>query len=260
MNRPRRLASDYASEPHERVRSTLLYVATCLGDMIDDLVVVGGLVPSLLIRESELPDGAAPHVGTMDLDLGLTLGLFNDARYQGLISRLRDAGFRRDTNPRGNPAHQRWTMAEPISATVDFLIPPSLTDDQPGKLKHLAPDFAAIVTPGLSLAFRDRERVSVSGRTPRNEKATPRRLGLRPRRLCRPEGAGVPEPWPAERRLRSLLHRPLLRREHPGGDRATGTAPRRSGGTTRRSCARIRLRRSGIHRTQEGGGVPFRPG
>jgi hypothetical protein len=39
----------------ERVRSTCLYVATKLGDLLTDIVVVGGLVPSLIIDESALP-------------------------------------------------------------------------------------------------------------------------------------------------------------------------------------------------------------
>ena len=43
-------------------------MASKLGDLMDDLVVVGGLVPSLLIDQADLPEGATEHVGTMDLD------------------------------------------------------------------------------------------------------------------------------------------------------------------------------------------------
>ncbi|MEN8151655.1 MAG: hypothetical protein ABFS86_17700 [Planctomycetota bacterium] len=42
-------AEGYPGEQVALVRSTCLYVATKLGDLIDDLVVVGGLVPSLLV-------------------------------------------------------------------------------------------------------------------------------------------------------------------------------------------------------------------
>jgi hypothetical protein len=42
-------ASEYLREQVELVRQTCLYVATKLGDLLDELVVVGGLVPSLLI-------------------------------------------------------------------------------------------------------------------------------------------------------------------------------------------------------------------
>ena len=45
-------AYDYTKENVELVRQTCLYVSTKLGDLLDDLVVVGGLVPSLLITFS----------------------------------------------------------------------------------------------------------------------------------------------------------------------------------------------------------------
>jgi hypothetical protein len=34
-------------------------------------VVIGGLVPSLLIAQDQLPVGGDARVGTMDLDIGL---------------------------------------------------------------------------------------------------------------------------------------------------------------------------------------------
>jgi hypothetical protein len=68
-------AAGYRGEYLALVRATCLYVATKLGDVMDDLVVVGGLVPSLLIDQGKLADGADVHVGTMDLDVGLAVAL-----------------------------------------------------------------------------------------------------------------------------------------------------------------------------------------
>jgi len=73
-DKPKR-ASEYKSEQLELVRETCLYIATKLGDLMDDVVVVGGLVPSLLIDQATLPEGTFAHVGTMDLDVGLKLAL-----------------------------------------------------------------------------------------------------------------------------------------------------------------------------------------
>ena len=61
--------------------------------MDDDLVVVGGLVPTLLIPHQNLPPGALSHVGTMDLDLGLGLGILDEERYVELADQLAQAGF-----------------------------------------------------------------------------------------------------------------------------------------------------------------------
>ena len=77
-DKPKR-ASEYKSGQVEFVRATCLYVATKLGDLMEDVVVVGGLVPSLLIDQTGLPEGTSAHVGTMDLDVGLTLALLEPA-------------------------------------------------------------------------------------------------------------------------------------------------------------------------------------
>ena len=167
-------ASEYSKEQAEFVRQTCLYVATKLGDLLNELVVVGGLVPSLLIPDESLPGGEDTHVGTMDLDLGLSLALLNADRYEELTARLRRAGFEPDVNEAGNPTFQRWKI-EPSGrpkVTVDFVIPPSLDEDEGGKIRHIEKDFAAVITPGLHLAFQDRRRISLVGSTILGEKAS----------------------------------------------------------------------------------------
>ncbi|MFZ9886128.1 MAG: hypothetical protein ACO3JL_01395 [Myxococcota bacterium] len=76
-DKPKR-ASEYTSEQVELVKATCLYVAKMLGDMMGDLVVVGGLVSSLIIDQEMLPTDVAPHVGTMDLDVGLQIALLHE--------------------------------------------------------------------------------------------------------------------------------------------------------------------------------------
>lgn len=165
-------ATGYPGEVAELVRATCLYVASRLGDIMDDLVVIGGLVPSLLIRQDPLPEGVDAHVGTLDLDIGLTLTLLDEGRYRTLSERLRRAGFAPDVNEQGRPTRQRWALEELNGVTVDFLIPPSRPGDRGGTLRDIEPDFAAVIAPGLHLAFRDREKVTLAGRTIMGEEAT----------------------------------------------------------------------------------------
>jgi hypothetical protein len=165
-------AASYTPAYLELVRATCIYVATKLGDLMDELVVVGGLVPSLLIDQENLPAGAEAHVGTTDLDVGLTLALLNEGRYTALTERLRRAGFAPDENERGNPTRQRWKIEEVAKVTIDFLIPPTLPGDEGGTLRHIEPDFAALITLGLDLAFLDRRLVTLTGRTILGESAT----------------------------------------------------------------------------------------
>jgi len=169
-DKPKR-ASEYKSEQVELVRATCLYVATKLGNLMDDLVIIGGLVPSLIVEQTALPDGADAHVGTMDLDVGLQLALLDEGRYRTLTERLRDAGFEMDKNDEGNPTRQRWTITGAGTVTIDFLIPPSREGDRGGRLRDIEPDFAAIIAPGLTCAFRDQQVVTLEGRTLFDEKA-----------------------------------------------------------------------------------------
>ncbi len=89
-DKPKR-ASEYKSEQVELVRATCLYIATKLGELMDEVVVVVELVPSLLI-------------------------------------------------------------------------------DQGGKLRDIEQGFAAIIAPGLKLAFQDRRRIRIEGKTIFGEK------------------------------------------------------------------------------------------
>ena len=157
----------YAGEYLGIVRSTCLYVATKLGDFLDDIVIVGGLAPSLLVDQTDR-QGLDAHAGTRDLDMGLALAILEEERYRELSVRLRDAGFARDMNDKGNRTNQRWRIND---VTVDFLIPPSDETDKASTLLHIESDFAAIITPGLELAFQDRRKVEISDFTLFGERA-----------------------------------------------------------------------------------------
>ena len=102
------LAADYTPTSRRLVRQTCLEVATRLGDFLDSVCIVGGLVPSLIVPQSELRDGEDPHVGTIDLDLGFSVALLADRRYDEVAKRLQQAGFAPDRNGEGNVTAQRW--------------------------------------------------------------------------------------------------------------------------------------------------------
>ncbi|MDX2022551.1 MAG: hypothetical protein SF187_20105 [Deltaproteobacteria bacterium] len=170
-DKPKR-ASEYKGEQVELVRATCLYVATKLGDMMQDLVIVGGLVPSLIIDQENLAEGVEPHAGTMDLDVGLQVALLHEGRYRQLTERLRDAGFEMDKNDVGKPTRQRWVISNAKGVTIDFLIQPTLESDRGGRLRDLEPDFAAIIAPGLRCAFRNHKQVTLKGKTMFGESAT----------------------------------------------------------------------------------------
>ena len=144
-------ANGYIPELAGEARQLCLYVATILGDLIDEVVVIGGLVPYLIVDQAL---ANKPHVGTRDLDLGLSLAVLDDARYREISARLRERGFEPGHNEAGNVTRQTWVLPGQ-RVSVDFLVPESAGGPAPGKLQDLEADFAAIVAPALPVAFED---------------------------------------------------------------------------------------------------------
>lgn len=162
-------AAHYVPKDIELVRSACLTLASHLGSFVDDLVVVGGLVPTLLIAPRE---GREPHAGTKDLDIGLSLALLQESRYVQLVSHLQSANFEPDRTEAGKPANHRWKHRVD-HVTVDFLIasdPKVTTAD--AKVRIIADNLSAVLASGLPLAFRDRKKVELSGKTLRGEELT----------------------------------------------------------------------------------------
>ena len=171
---PKPQTSDgYRASQADHVRRTCLHIATKLGDFLHEFVVVGGLVPSLLVDQNRPASDEQRHVGTMDLDVGLALGILNERRYQALRAGLRSAGLGPHVNDQGNRTLQRWTTSgSPQSVTVDFLIPPGNELTSGSRIRHIESDLAAIVTPGLELAFEDRRWIELAGPVPSGARAT----------------------------------------------------------------------------------------
>lgn len=153
----------------QRLLRACLTLAVLLGDLIEETVIVGGLVPSLLIDQSSSVSGFEPHAGTKDIDIGLSLALFDDQRYDTIANRLREHGLENDRNDNGQPAHQRW-LDPHGHVLVEFLIPPS-DNVTAGQIKHLSHEFGAFVVPGLIYAFNDSEHVQLVGLNSRGAEA-----------------------------------------------------------------------------------------
>lgn len=165
--------SGYRPEETLQVESACLTVAVTLGALMDDLCIVGGLVPSLIIdRELNHQEGNdETHPGTNDLDVGIAVALLDDGQYTEISHRLRQEGFEPDTNDSGNPTLQRWKWRD-LNVTVDFLLSPVEGAEVGGRVLALEGDFGVLIAPGLELAFHEREQVNIEGHTLKGERAT----------------------------------------------------------------------------------------
>lgn len=164
--------SGYGDDELEQVKAACLTVAVTLGAYLDDVCIVGGLVPALLIDgRRDDSDGEDRHPGTNDLDIGLALALLDEERYAEIADRLRAEGFEADTNKADRPTLQRWRMGA-LKVTIDFLMAPPSPQDRPGSVQPLQPDFGVLITPGVELAFEERVLVELDGHTLNGERVS----------------------------------------------------------------------------------------
>ncbi len=162
MTTPRH-ASEYRGEDTELVKAGCLTVAAQLGNLMEEIVIIGGYVPTLLLGINV--DGEASierHVGTRDLDLAFSVSILDDEKYMAISEQLHQAGFVQDVNQNSNPTPQRWTYK---GLKLDFLMPPLDESDKPGSTKHLEANFGATIIPGAELAHIDFVRVEIEGTT-----------------------------------------------------------------------------------------------
>ena len=82
---------DYDAIQVEAARSVMLEVVRLLAEYRDDIVVVGGWVPALLI-----PQDRKPHIGSTDVDLALNHRTLTGPGYKTICRLLESRGYTQD--------------------------------------------------------------------------------------------------------------------------------------------------------------------
>jgi hypothetical protein len=85
---------DYTAEGVEAARSVLVELVHLLGEYKDDIVLIGGWVPEVL-----LPHYTNPHVGSMDVDIALNHQKIQEEGYKRIEALLLQRGFRQGEQP-----------------------------------------------------------------------------------------------------------------------------------------------------------------
>jgi len=79
---------DYTAEKVEAAKSVMIELAHLLGEYRDNIVLIGGWVPELLI-----PQKPRPHVGSMDIDLALNHVKIKEEGYRMIEELLTSRGY-----------------------------------------------------------------------------------------------------------------------------------------------------------------------
>jgi len=155
-------ANEYDDRTTAAVKAVLLEIGQILGSFKGKFAVVGGAVPWLLLDNFEMP-----HVGTIDVDLGLDAEALGDGEYVRLVDALMTHGYGQNKKLKKFQLVRRIEATDegdPIDIVVDFLMPRDAVID-----RHKPPiieDFAVQRADGTDLAMRFNQMVAVRGAMP----------------------------------------------------------------------------------------------
>jgi hypothetical protein len=155
-------AADYDDRSTQAVKSVLLEIGQILGSYKGKFVVVGGLIPWLLQNDEDMP-----HVGTLDIDLGLNSAALADGEYASLIESLRGHGYRQRGDLKQFQLVRELPQDDgsaPIEVVVDFLMQRDVkvVKNRP----RLVEDFRVQGVNGADLAIRLAEDFMLKGNMP----------------------------------------------------------------------------------------------
>jgi len=151
---------DYNAEALQAVRNVLIELVQILGEFRDHIVVVGGSVPALLLR-----DAAEPHIGTLDIDLALDFRNIPEASYQTLLKALTSRGYRQGVQPFQFFRDVPFSDRDPITVEVDLLAA-QYGGTSSSHRTQIVQDARARKTRGCDLVFENNEIVAIEGQLP----------------------------------------------------------------------------------------------
>lgn len=86
--------TDYTAEAVEAARSVMLELSRILGEYQDDMVIVGGWVPELLLEKAP-----RAHIGSLDVDIALNHRTLREVGYKTILQLLLSHGYRQSEQP-----------------------------------------------------------------------------------------------------------------------------------------------------------------
>ena len=154
---------DYTAEAVEAAKRVLIELVHLIGEYRDDVVVVGGWVPELLLANPE-----APHTGSMDIDLALDHRRLQEEGYRTIRELLLKGGYRQGPQPstflRDVPAGSAAVIVE-----VHFLSG-EYGGTGRGRRHQRMPGIRARKARGCDLAFTAPKELRVEGELPGGRK------------------------------------------------------------------------------------------
>jgi len=151
---------DYDALGVKAAHSVMLELNRLLGEYHDDVVVVGGWVPAMLI-----PQDNVPHVGSLDVDLALNHKTLQDPGYTTIYNLLMGRAYRQDKEQ----PYRFWRIVvvdgRPIEVAVDLLAGEYEGTSKSHRTQKIQ-DVRARKARGCELAFQQAAEVPIDGTLP----------------------------------------------------------------------------------------------
>jgi hypothetical protein len=154
--------ADYPEDQVEAAKSVMLELTRLLGEYKDDIVVIGGWVPELLL---------AGHVGSIDVDLALNHLKLQEAGYATIEKLLLGRQYRKSENQPYVFYRTVTVNDEEIEVEVDLLAGEYAGTGKSHRHQNIQ-DIRARKARGCELAFDLNTEVTVSGSLPDGGKDT----------------------------------------------------------------------------------------
>ncbi len=146
---------DYSPEHLGKLKHILADIYAAFGGISEELYLVGGLVPDLLVKNklSYLKE----YLGTLDIDLAIKFAVSQKVKYKDFYKILRSLGFEKQKTADGmevmNHSFIRYEGGYK-SIIIDLIIDDHF-EPAADKLKEIAPDVDAVKFRGVYLVFND---------------------------------------------------------------------------------------------------------
>jgi hypothetical protein len=153
--------SQYGEREVKACKAVLLEIVHLLGEIKDEMVIIGGWTPTFLFPQSD-----DPHIGSLDIDVALDFSKIPDDTYQTILKAFLKRGYTQDKE---QPFRffRKVTIEgkEPVSVEVD-LMAGEYGGTGKGHRTQKIQDIRARKTRGCDLAFGSSITVTLEGELP----------------------------------------------------------------------------------------------
>lgn len=154
------MREDYNERLVQAARSVMLELVRMLGQYRDEMIIVGGWVPALL-----LPSGVEGHVGSVDIDIALDHRAVKEDAYKTIKALLESRGYVEDEKQPYIFYRTVQVGGQDIVVEIDFLAGEYAGT---GKSHRTQPvqDIRARKARGCEIAFEMNEELTIEGTLP----------------------------------------------------------------------------------------------